>query len=88
MREIDRHEVLFLAMLFHDIGKGHGEGHSDRGARRRAVARRLRLNHDDIAQLERLVRQHLLMSHLAQHRDTHDQRLLVEFAKHLGSVEN
>src|SRR4029077_2519632 len=27
MRDLDRQEVLFLSMLFHDIGKGYGGGH-------------------------------------------------------------
>lgn len=89
MRELDRHEVLFLALLFHDIGKGHGEGHSARGADMvRDIATRLPLHEDDIAQWEFLVRQHLLMSHLAQHRDTHDPRLLDEFSRTCGSIEN
>ncbi|MCC6763580.1 MAG: [protein-PII] uridylyltransferase [Deltaproteobacteria bacterium] len=89
MRDIDRHEVLFLALLFHDIGKGHGEGHSGRGADMvRDIAARLPLNQDEVAQWEFLVRQHLLMSHLAQHRDTQDPRLLAEFAAVCGSVEN
>jgi [protein-PII] uridylyltransferase len=89
MRELDRHEILFLALLFHDIGKGHGEGHSARGADMvRDIAERLPLNEDDVSQWEFLVRQHLLMSHLAQHRDTHDPRLLAEFARTVGSVEN
>ena len=89
MRDIDRHEVLFLALLFHDIGKGHGEGHSGRGADMvRDIAARLPLNQDEVAQWEFLVRQHLLMSHLAQHRDTQDPRLLAEFARTCGSVEN
>ncbi|MCC6848954.1 MAG: [protein-PII] uridylyltransferase [Deltaproteobacteria bacterium] len=89
MRDIDRHEVLFLALLFHDIGKGHGEGHSGRGADMvRDIAARLPLNQDEVAQWEFLVRQHLLMSHLAQHRDTQDPRLLAEFADLCGSVEN
>ncbi len=85
MRDIDRHEVLFLALLFHDIGKGHGEGHSGRGADMvRDIAARLPLNQDEVAQWEFLVRQHLLMSHLAQHRDTQDPRLLAEFADLCG----
>ena len=89
MRELDRHEVLFLALLFHDIGKGHGERHSARGADMvRGIAERLPLNEDDVTQWEFLVRQHLLMSHLAQHRDTHDPGLLAEFARTVGSVEN
>ena len=89
MREADRAEILFLAMLFHDVGKGHGEGHPERGARYiRGIAERLRLNEDDAAQWEYLVRQHLYMSHLAQHRDTHDPRLISEFARTVGSLEN
>ena len=89
MREVDRHDILFLALLFHDVGKGHGEGHSARGADMvRGIAARLPLNEDDVSQWEFLVRQHLLMSHLAQHRDTHDPRLLAELARTCGTVEN
>src|SRR5262249_1827208 len=33
-------------------------------------------------------RQHLYMSYLAQHRDTHDPRLVGEFARTVGTVEN
>jgi [protein-PII] uridylyltransferase len=89
MREIDRPEMLFLAMLFHDVGKGHGDRHPERGAVFvRDVAARLGLNEDDAAQWEFLVLQHLYMSHLAQHRDTHDPRLVREFARTVGSLEN
>lgn len=89
MRDIDRHEVLFLSMLFHDIGKGHGGGHAERGAEYvRRIATRLSLNEDDTAQWELLVRHHLLMSHLAQHRDTHDPRLVTDFARNVGGADN
>jgi [protein-PII] uridylyltransferase len=89
MRDVDRHDVLFLAMLFHDIGKGHGEGHSERGAELvKGIMRRLPINEDDAAQWEFLVRHHLLMSHLAQHRDTHDPGLVRELARTVGDVEN
>ena len=89
MREIDAHEVLFLAMLFHDVGKGYGEGHSERAADMvPGIAARLGIHEDDAAQWEFLVRHHLGMSHLAQHRDTHDPRLILEFARTVGSVEN
>jgi len=88
MRDIERHEVLFLAMLFHDIGKGHGGGHAERGADYvRRIAGRLGLNEDDTAQWELLVRHHLLMSYLAQHRDTHDPHLVAEFARTVGSAD-
>ncbi|HUE38033.1 MAG TPA: [protein-PII] uridylyltransferase [Candidatus Binatia bacterium] len=88
MHEVERPEVLYLAMLLHDIGKGHGHGHSDRGARlAEEAARRMELNDDDVAQVERLVRHHLLMSHVAQHRDIQDDRVIIDFAGHVGNVE-
>ncbi len=89
MREVDRVEILFLALVLHDIGKGHGGGHSERGARMvDDIARRLQLNTDDAQQLKFLVSQHLLMSHLAQRRDINDQRLLIDFAKRVETLDN
>src|SRR6185295_7097296 len=63
MREIDNADILFLSMILHDIGKGHGSKHSERGAAMiDAIAQRLRLNTDDAQQLTFLVAQHLAMS--------------------------
>jgi [protein-PII] uridylyltransferase len=88
MHEIERPEVLYLAMLLHDIGKGHGHGHSDRGARlAEQVAVRMGFEQDDVVQVERLVRHHLLMSHVAQHRDLTDDRVILDFARHVGGVD-
>ncbi len=89
MREIDRVEILFLAMVLHDIGKGHGGGHSERGAGMiNNIAERLQLNTDDADQLRFLVAHHLTMSHLAQRRDVHDQRLIIDFAKRVETLDN
>jgi len=89
MREIDRAEILFLGMILHDIGKGYGSGHSERGARMVAdIAQRLQLNSDDAAQLQFLVAHHLVMSHLAQRRDIHDQRLIIDFATRVETLDN
>ncbi len=87
VREEEGIEILFLAMLFHDIGKGHGHGHSERGATIvRAIAERLRLNPDAADQLEFLVRQHLLMSDLAQRRDIQDESMVRGFAEKVGDT--
>jgi [protein-PII] uridylyltransferase len=76
-------------MMFHDVGKGHGHDHSGRGARMmRTIAGRLGLNEDEAAACEFLVQHHLLMSHLAQRRDVHDDELVIEFCQVVGSVEN
>jgi [protein-PII] uridylyltransferase len=88
MREVDRVELLYLGLLLHDSGKGLGGGHSEKGAAfAREISRRLRLNEDDTGEVEQLVRQHLVMSHIAQRRDIHDDRLLIEFARLVGSPE-
>ncbi|MFN2378524.1 MAG: [protein-PII] uridylyltransferase, partial [Candidatus Binatia bacterium] len=89
MRDCDRPELLFLAMMFHDLGKGYGGDHDERGAVMvRDIADRLYLHEDDRAALEFLVRNHLLMSMLAQTRDIEDPSLVIDFVKEVGTAEN
>lgn len=89
MREIDGVDIVLLSMVLHDIGKGHGSHHSERGAVKiPQIAERLALNEDDTAQLRFLVAQHLTMSQLAQGRDIHDQKLIVDFARQVETVDN
>src|SRR5205809_42215 len=89
MNELARPELLFLGMMFHDVGKGHGHDHAGRGARMmRDIAIRLGLNEDESAACEFLVQHHLLMSHLAQRRDVDDDQLVVDFCRTVGSVDN
>ncbi|MBK4215113.1 [protein-PII] uridylyltransferase [Paracoccus caeni] len=74
--------VLYLATLLHDIGKGRPEDHSILGARlARRVATRFGFAQDEIETVEWLVRNHLLMSDVAQKRDISDPRTLRDFAK-------
>ena len=88
-REAEKIELLYLGMMFHDIGKGFGGGHSEIGARMvRPIARRMRLNADDGALVEFLVRHHLLMTHTAFRRDLEDQKTIFDFARTMGSVTN
>jgi [protein-PII] uridylyltransferase len=88
-REVEKIEILYLGLLFHDIGKGYGGGHSEIGSgMARNIARRMRLNVDDTAQLEFLVRHHLLMAHTALRRDLDDERTIVDFARTMGSTNN
>ena len=89
VRECDHPELLFLAMMFHDLGKGYGGDHDERGALMvRDIGKRLRLNHDDRRALEFLVRHHLTMSKLAQTRDIEDAMLVAEFVKLVGNPGN
>jgi len=88
-RETEKIELLYLGLMFHDIGKGFGGGHSEIGARMvHSIARRMRLNADDGALVEFLVRHHLLMTHIAFRRDLEDPKTISDFARTMGSVNN
>jgi len=80
--DMDRHWVLYVAALYHDIAKGRGGDHSELGAR---DARRFCKNHNmdpaDADLVEFLVRQHLTMSQYAQKRDLSDPAVIHEFAQ-------
>jgi len=89
MHEVTDVPVLFLGCLLHDIGKGMGGDHSNKGAERsRACVERLGLSKERVDRVVFLVRQHLVMSHLAQRRDLSDARLIVDFARACGDREN
>ena len=88
-RETEKIEILYLGLLFHDIGKGLGGGHSGKGREiARQIARRMRLNVDDAAQLEFLVLDHLLLAHTAFRRDIDDEKLVIDFAQTMASAGN
>ncbi|WP_425467453.1 [protein-PII] uridylyltransferase [Paracoccus laeviglucosivorans] len=79
--------VIYLAVLFHDIGKGRAEDHSILGARlARRICTRFGLPADEIETIEWLIRNHLLMSDVAQKRDIADPRTLRDFAKAVKST--
>jgi [protein-PII] uridylyltransferase len=87
--EVDKRELLLLAVLLHDVGKGEGGGHAEKGAdMARTVARRMGLSREDSERLEFLVRNHLLFAHIAQRRDLHDEKMIIQFARQMGKSEN
>ena len=78
---VDR-EVIYVALLLHDIGKGRAEDHSILGARiARGICPRLGLDEEQCETVEWLVRHHLLMSDMAQKRDISEPRTVRDFAK-------
>jgi len=86
--ELRKPEILKLAILLHDIGKGEGHGHSERGvAIAEAALARMGLPAGDIAAATFLVAQHLSMAHIAERRDLDDERLIIEFARLVGNEE-
>ncbi len=87
-REIHHKELLHLAILLHDAGKGYEEDHSELGRRLAAeVAQRLSLpdHHRDLVMF--LVHRHLQMADLALRRDINDPAVLLKFSHEVGSPE-
>jgi [protein-PII] uridylyltransferase len=79
-------DLLFFTLLLHDVGKGKGSNHSETGAVMAAKAgKRLGFNEDQIETMEFLIRQHLVLSHVAQRRDLHEQRTILEMAELMGT---
>jgi len=72
-RRVHRPDLLLFAALFHDIGKGTQEDHSERGERLiEPLAARIGFSKGDIATLKLLVKHHLLLSATATRRDLDD----------------
>lgn len=88
-RQIGKRELLVLAVLLHDIGKGEGAGHAERGAAMLpTIARRIGLSKEDSERMEFLVRNHLLFAHIAQRRDLSDEKMILQFARQMQTSEN
>ncbi|MBP1804717.1 [protein-PII] uridylyltransferase [Rubellimicrobium aerolatum] len=80
--------VLYVALLLHDIGKGRAGDHSVIGAEIASrVAPRLGLTPRETETVVWLVRNHLLMSDVAQKRDISEPRTVRDFAAKLGGKE-
>ncbi|SFS10238.1 UTP--GlnB (protein PII) uridylyltransferase, GlnD [Granulicella pectinivorans] len=81
-------ELLFLATLLHDTGKGHsGEQHAVESERMtRSVVERLQLESHEQDLVKALVRQHLEMS-AALRRDIFDMETVRAFGSRVGTIE-
>jgi len=87
-RQLREKHLLHLALLLHDLGKGFEEEHCEVGRRiAEATGYRLLLNPDEVEEIKFLVHNHLMMSHLAFHRNIADDAMVAEFAANLGSVK-
>ncbi len=83
---LERHWLLYIAAIFHDIAKGRGGDHSQLG---RVEARRFCREHslaaEDTQLVEFLVEHHLTMSSVAQKQDLSDPEVVRRFAGIVGT---
>ena len=88
MPTIAKHEILYLAGLFHDIAKGRGGDHSELGAIEAATfSQQHHLDDEDQALLIWLVQNHLLMSKTIQRQDIYDPKTIENFCGLLPKSE-
>ncbi|CAL9438187.1 Bifunctional uridylyltransferase_uridylyl-removing enzyme [Streptomyces sp. enrichment culture] len=85
-RRVSRPDLLLVAALLHDIGKGWPGDHSVAGEIiARDVAGRIGFDRDDVAVLATLVRHHLLLVETATRRDLDDPSTVRSVAEAVGT---
>ncbi len=87
--ELERPWLLYVAALFHDIAKGRGGDHSELGT---VDAREFCVDHglseEDTELVVWLVKNHLVMSQVAQKEDLTDPDVIARFVKLVGDMRH
>ena len=85
--DLSSHEPLFLAALFHDVGKS-GKDHARKGAAiTQNILKRFGYDKKGTGDILFLVRHHLLLVETATRRDLNDEKVVVQCARTIGDIE-
>ncbi|WP_456435744.1 [protein-PII] uridylyltransferase [Thermovibrio ammonificans] len=88
LQDLDSPHLLFIAALFHDIGKGKPGRHEFVGASlTRRYMEEMGFSEQETEEVCWLVRNHLLMSHVAFRRDISDPKLVEQFKNECQTEE-
>jgi [protein-PII] uridylyltransferase len=88
VKRIQSRNVLYCAILLHDVAKGLPGDHSDVGAAiARSLCPRLGLSAADVTAVAWLVKNHLVMSDTAQRRDVSDPKTVRDFVDMVQTPE-
>ena len=86
--DVQRPDLLLVASLLHDIGKGYPGDHTEVGMELMdTIARRMGFEPDDVAILVRLVELHLLLPDVAIRRDIDELGTVQRVAAQVRTVE-
>lgn len=87
-QSISRPELLYIALIFHDIAKGVAGDHSENGEKMAYVfCPRIGLSQDATELVAWLVKEHLNMAIVSQRSDLSDQEVIADFAAKMGDIE-
>ena len=88
INKIPKIEILYIAGIFHDLGKGKGGDHSEIGAKTSLnFAKRLGMSSTDANLISWLVKKHLIMSSISQKKDISEPETIKEFIQHVEQNE-
>lgn len=88
MPSVEEREVLYVAVLLHDIAKGRPEDHSIAGAKvARKLCPRFGLSKKQTELVAWLIEEHLTMSMVAQSRDLNDRKTIDDFAERVQTLD-
>jgi [protein-PII] uridylyltransferase len=87
-RQVHRPDLLLFSALFHDIGKGTEEDHSERGEKLIApLAKRIGFPDEDVEIIQLLVKHHLLLSATGTRRDLDDPATISSVAELIPDLQ-
>ena len=86
---VDMRSLLKITVLFHDLGKGRKQDHSEVGAKLiTAFGKKLKFSPTQIETMALLVRQHITMSIVAQRENIYNEKTLYKFMAKVKNAQN